>query len=71
MAASTLKITSNIRLASGMHCCIRDDKSPFTEEVSGHGMPMVGLGVYQNYTAKESCLEAFKVGYRYMFRDVI
>lgn len=34
-------------------------------------MPMVGLGVYQNYTAKESCLEALKVGYRYMFRDVI
>lgn len=29
-------------------------------------MPVVGLGVYQNYTAKVSCLEAFKAGYRYV-----
>ncbi|KAF8509742.1 Aldo/keto reductase [Gautieria morchelliformis] len=29
-------------------------------------MPLVGLGVYQNYTAKESCLEAFEVGYRHI-----
>ncbi|KAF8573787.1 Aldo/keto reductase [Ramaria rubella] len=31
---------------------------------TGHQMPVVGLGVYKNYTTKQSCLEAFKVGYR-------
>ena len=31
----------------------------------GHTMPIIGLGVYQNYHTKDSCLEAFKVGYRY------
>jgi hypothetical protein len=27
-------------------------------------MPVLGFGVYQNYDAKPSCLEAFKAGYR-------
>ena len=28
-------------------------------------MPILGFGVYQNYTTKESVLEAFRAGYRY------
>jgi diketogulonate reductase-like aldo/keto reductase len=27
-------------------------------------MPLLGFGVYQNYDAKPSVLEAFKAGYR-------
>ncbi|KZT18714.1 Aldo/keto reductase [Neolentinus lepideus HHB14362 ss-1] len=29
-------------------------------------MPLLGFGVYQNYDAKPSCLEAFKAGYRHI-----
>jgi diketogulonate reductase-like aldo/keto reductase len=29
-------------------------------------MPLLGFGVYKNFTTKESCLEAFKAGYRYV-----
>ncbi|KAH6914352.1 Aldo/keto reductase [Coprinopsis sp. MPI-PUGE-AT-0042] len=32
---------------------------------SGYHIPRLGLGVYQNYTTKESVLEAIKVGYRH------
>lgn len=28
-------------------------------------MPILGFGVYQNFDAKTSCLEAFEAGYRY------
>jgi diketogulonate reductase-like aldo/keto reductase len=28
-------------------------------------MPLLGFGVYQNYDAKPSVLEAFKAGYRF------
>jgi diketogulonate reductase-like aldo/keto reductase len=28
-------------------------------------MPLLGFGVYQNYSAKSSVLDAFKAGYRY------
>jgi len=31
---------------------------------AGWTMPLLGFGVYQNYTTKESVLEAFKAGYR-------
>lgn len=30
----------------------------------GYDIPLLGFGVYQNYTTKESVLEAFKAGYR-------
>jgi len=33
---------------------------------SGWTMPLLGFGVYQNYTTKESVLEAFKAGYRHV-----
>lgn len=33
---------------------------------SGHTMPLLGFGVYKNFTTKESCLEAFKAGYRHV-----
>ncbi|KAF9065353.1 Aldo/keto reductase [Rhodocollybia butyracea] len=33
---------------------------------TGHLMPVLGFGVYQNYDAKPSCLEAFKAGYRHV-----
>ncbi|KAG6836849.1 hypothetical protein H0H93_002290 [Arthromyces matolae] len=33
---------------------------------SGHFMPLLGFGVYQNYTTRESVLEAFKAGYRHI-----
>ncbi|KDQ49379.1 hypothetical protein JAAARDRAFT_63753 [Jaapia argillacea MUCL 33604] len=29
-------------------------------------MPLLGFGVYQNYTSRPSCLEAFKAGYRHI-----
>lgn len=29
-------------------------------------MPLLGFGVYKNFTTKDSCLEAFKAGYRYV-----
>ncbi|KAG5648563.1 hypothetical protein DXG03_003174 [Asterophora parasitica] len=33
---------------------------------SGHLMPLLGFGVYQNYTTRDSVLEAFKAGYRHV-----
>ncbi|KAJ7680480.1 Aldo/keto reductase [Mycena polygramma] len=33
---------------------------------SGFDMPLLGFGVYENYDAKTSVLEAFKVGYRHI-----
>ena len=33
-------------------------------------MPLLGFGVYQNYVAAKTCLEAFKAGYRYVFIEV-
>lgn len=33
---------------------------------SGYSMPLLGFGVYQNYNAKPSVLEAFQVGYRHI-----
>ncbi|KAJ6500046.1 Aldo/keto reductase [Mycena vitilis] len=33
---------------------------------SGFDMPLLGFGVYKNYDAKTSVLEAFKVGYRHI-----
>ncbi|KAF8904438.1 NADP-dependent oxidoreductase domain-containing protein [Gymnopilus junonius] len=33
---------------------------------SGHYIPLLGFGVYQNYDAKTSVLEAFKAGYRHI-----
>ncbi|KAB5590265.1 Aldo/keto reductase [Ceratobasidium theobromae] len=33
---------------------------------SGASMPIIGLGVYQNYNAESSCLLAFKHGYRHI-----
>ncbi|CAE6392669.1 unnamed protein product [Rhizoctonia solani] len=33
---------------------------------SGAAMPVVGLGVYQNYDARTSCMLAFKHGYRHI-----
>jgi hypothetical protein len=29
-------------------------------------MPRLGFGVYQNYIARESCIQAFDAGYRYV-----
>lgn len=33
---------------------------------TGFSMPLLGFGVYQNYTTLSSVLEAFKAGYRYL-----
>ncbi|KAJ7268836.1 Aldo/keto reductase [Mycena haematopus] len=33
---------------------------------SGYNMPLLGFGVYKNYDAKPSVLEAFKAGYRHV-----
>ncbi|GLB37563.1 putative aldo/keto reductase family protein [Lyophyllum shimeji] len=33
---------------------------------SGYAMPLLGFGVYQNYTTRESVLEAFTAGYRHV-----
>ncbi|KAF9529226.1 NADP-dependent oxidoreductase domain-containing protein [Crepidotus variabilis] len=33
---------------------------------TGHPMPLLGFGVYQNYDTKASVLEAFKAGYRHI-----
>jgi hypothetical protein len=34
---------------------------------SSHEMPLLGFGVFQNYDAKASVIEAFKAGYRCVF----
>jgi diketogulonate reductase-like aldo/keto reductase len=34
--------------------------------LSGYDMPLLGFGVFQNYDAKTSVLEAFKAGYRHI-----
>lgn len=31
---------------------------------TGYTMPLLGFGVYENYSAKGSVLEALKAGYR-------
>jgi len=33
---------------------------------SGYNIPILGLGVYQNYTTRESVLESFRAGYRHI-----
>ncbi|KAF7315531.1 hypothetical protein MIND_00068400 [Mycena indigotica] len=33
---------------------------------TGYTMPLLGFGVYQNYDARPSCLDAFKAGYRHI-----
>ncbi|TFK44354.1 Aldo/keto reductase [Crucibulum laeve] len=33
---------------------------------TGQMLPLLGFGVYQNYTTKDSCLGAFKTGYRHV-----
>ncbi|KAL0950133.1 hypothetical protein HGRIS_010129 [Hohenbuehelia grisea] len=33
---------------------------------TGYTMPLLGFGVYRNDSAKDSCLEAFKAGYRHV-----
>ncbi|KIJ67493.1 hypothetical protein HYDPIDRAFT_186241 [Hydnomerulius pinastri MD-312] len=33
---------------------------------SGHAMPLLGFGVYQNYDAKPSVLESLRAGYRHV-----
>ncbi|KAF8348293.1 NADP-dependent oxidoreductase domain-containing protein [Amanita rubescens] len=33
---------------------------------TGYRMPVLGFGVYQNYEAKRTCLEAFEAGYRHV-----
>ncbi|KAF5380620.1 hypothetical protein D9615_004546 [Tricholomella constricta] len=37
-----------------------------TKLSSGHLMPLLGFGVYQNYTTRDSVLEAIKAGYRHV-----
>ncbi|OJA10533.1 hypothetical protein AZE42_01711 [Rhizopogon vesiculosus] len=36
------------------------------ELVSGYTMPLLGFGVYQNYTTRSSVLEALQAGYRHV-----
>lgn len=33
---------------------------------TGYHIPVLGFGVYQNYNAKKSCLEAFEAGYMHV-----
>lgn len=33
---------------------------------SGHQIPLLGLGVYQNYDARSSVLQALEAGYRHI-----
>ena len=41
--------------------------TPTIKLSSGYPMPLLGFGVYQNYDAKTSVLEAFRAGYRCVF----
>jgi hypothetical protein len=41
-------------------------QSEYPDRISGHTIPALGFGVYQNNDAKPSVLEAFKAGYRYV-----
>jgi len=37
-----------------------------TQLPGGHRIPLLGLGVYQNYDAKTSALQALEAGYRHI-----
>ena len=54
----------------GMSCIILIEllleKDASVRLSSGHLMPLHGFGVYKNYDAKSSVLEAFKAGYRHV-----
>ena len=64
---SSLTLASTIRLTSGPDRSSCPDDAKLTLIVQkGHTMPLLGFGVYKNFTTKESCLEAFKAGYRYV-----
>ena len=46
-----------------------DDKLTINSAVTlstGHKMPLLGFGVYQNRDATPSVIEAFRAGYRYI-----
>jgi hypothetical protein len=36
----------------------------YLTRLTGHFIPLLGFGVYQNYTTKDSVLEALAAGYR-------
>lgn len=58
-----LDIKSALRLSSGKinyHIYVH----AYSTLPVGHFMPRLGFGVYQNYDATPSVLEAFKAGYR-------
>ncbi|KAJ8507064.1 hypothetical protein ONZ45_g10526 [Pleurotus djamor] len=57
--AMALSLNSVVKLSSG-----RDLQSICTIEC--YTMPLLGFGVYQNYSAKPAVLEAFKAGYRHV-----
>lgn len=69
MMAQEFALASTTHLSSGT-CSVTFQKVSGTitqwgSRSTGYDMPLLGFGVYQNYTTHDSVLEAFKVGYRY------
>ena len=63
--AGKLSLQSTVTLSSGNAVTtIEFYKYIFLLMCAGYAIPLLGLGVYQNYSAKPSVLDALKVGYR-------
>ena len=59
---AALTIASSVKLSSGG--LIRNIDTELAQALSGYTLPLLGFGVYQNYDARPSVLDAFKAGYR-------
>ncbi|KAK0485827.1 Aldo/keto reductase [Armillaria novae-zelandiae] len=59
-----LTLSSNVQLSSGAFALLHWSTVPNINP--GYSMPLLGFGVYQNYDATPSVLEAFTAGYRHV-----
>lgn len=64
MLDMALTIHSKIELVSGNNFTSNLSELMKGPRVIGYTMPLLGFGVYQNYTTRASVLEALRAGYR-------
>ncbi|SJK97535.1 uncharacterized protein ARMOST_00787 [Armillaria ostoyae] len=57
-------LSSNVQLSSGAFAMLH--WSTVANINPGYSMPLLGFGVYQNYNATPTVLEAFRAGYRHV-----
>ncbi|KAL0579148.1 hypothetical protein V5O48_002829 [Marasmius crinis-equi] len=63
---SSLTLASKVKLSSGGQTMWNFSLKLTINRYLGHFIPVLALGVYQNYDTKPSVLEAFKAGYRHV-----